>query len=70
MLSDMCHETLGVPAADTARSLGLAACAAELALGAGVWDSRSDCGEPPHECGGAEALRDGAGAALSPWTRV
>ena len=67
MLSDMCHETLGVPAADTARSLGLAACAAELALGAGVWDPRSDCREPPHD---GEALRDGAGAALSSWNWV
>lgn len=70
MLSDMCHETLGVPAADTARSLGLAACAAELALGAGVWDPRSDCGEPPHDGEGGKNLRDGAGAALSSWNQV
>ena len=33
VLSDMCHSTLGVAAADVARSLHLARCAAEIAIG-------------------------------------
>ena len=33
VLSDMCHSTLGVAAADVARSLHLARCAASIAIG-------------------------------------
>ena len=33
VLSDMCHSTLGVAAADVARSLHLARCAAGIAVG-------------------------------------
>ncbi len=33
VLSDMCHSTLGVAAADVARSLQLARCAASIAIG-------------------------------------
>ena len=36
VLSDMCHATLGVSAADALRSHELAACAVDLALGAGA----------------------------------
>ena len=33
VLSDMCHKTLGISAADVARSLDLAQCASDVALG-------------------------------------
>lgn len=33
VLSDMCHSTMGSSSADVLRSLDLASCAAELALG-------------------------------------
>ena len=38
VLSDMCHSTLGVAAADVARSLHLARCAAGIAIGHSTLD--------------------------------
>ena len=38
VLSDMCHSTLGVATADVARSLHLARCAAEIAIGHAAFD--------------------------------
>jgi 23S rRNA U2552 (ribose-2'-O)-methylase RlmE/FtsJ len=36
VLSDMCHDTIGVAAADVARSLQLARCAAAIAVGSAM----------------------------------
>ena len=38
VLSDMCHSTLGIAAADVARSLQLARCAASIAIGHAALD--------------------------------
>lgn len=44
VLSDMCHSTLGVAAADVARSLHLARCAAGIALGHSTLDGTLSTG--------------------------
>ena len=43
VLSDMCHSTLGVAAADVARSLHLAQCAAGIAIGHAALNGTLGC---------------------------
>ena len=48
VLSDMCHSTLGVAAADVARSLHLARCAAGIAIGHAALEGTPDCHKRNH----------------------
>ena len=51
VLSDMCHSTLGVAAADVARSLHLARCAAGIAIGHAALDGMPRRRKCTHICG-------------------
>ena len=50
VLSDMCHSTLGVVAADVARSLHLARCAAGVAIGHAAFEGMPGCHKRSHIC--------------------